>query len=126
MRKHNRKIVSSCDNCQKMKESPYNHGLMVPVLVDKPGSLVCIDLMGPFPPSRGEVTQLLLITDAFSKYHKLYALKHATTNSILNKLVNCYFPQENSTELVKREIGRLLRTPVSDKHTHCTGGRTLD
>lgn len=52
------------------------------VVVNKPGKLICVDLMGPLPPSRGGVTQLLVVLDAFTKFVRLYTLKRAKTKNI--------------------------------------------
>lgn len=60
MRKHIRQVVVACDSCQKVKVTKNSQGLMNPVLVDRPGILVCLDLMGPLPTSRAGVTQLLV------------------------------------------------------------------
>lgn len=48
--------------------------------------LVCVDLMGPLPKSRGGVVYLLVVIDAFSKHVALYALKRATTEVVLKKI----------------------------------------
>lgn len=157
MRRCIRKLVSTCELCQKTKISPTSVGTKNSVLVEKPGELVCLDLMGPLPTSRGGTTQLLVVVDAFSKYTRLYALKRATAKAILNRLTHdyfvnvqkprkilsdngtqfrskiwgetliregikpkytsVYFPQGNLTERVNREIGRLLRSWCSEKHS---------
>lgn len=61
------------------------------IIPKKPGDMACLDLMGPFPPSRGGVIYLLVIMDAFTKYTKLYSLRRATTSSILRRLLGDYF-----------------------------------
>lgn len=55
MQRHIGQIVASCDLCQKSKVSNKSRGLLHPVLPEKPGDLVCVDLMGPLPVSRGGV-----------------------------------------------------------------------
>lgn len=59
-------------------------------MAEKPGDLVCIDLMGPLPVSRGGVSQLLAVVDAFTKFLKLYALRKASARAIVNRILNDY------------------------------------
>lgn len=58
----------------KSKVANISQGCMHCIVPDKPGRLLCMDLMGPLPPSRGGVR-----------------LKRATTQSILNKVFKNYF-----------------------------------
>lgn len=90
MAKHVRQIVTSCELCQKAKSAPICKGLLNPVVVNKPGELVCLDLIGPLPRGRGGVVFLLVIVDAFTKFVELYALRNATTKAILAKLFDDY------------------------------------
>lgn len=79
---------------------------------DGPNDLLCLDLMGPLPKSRGGVQYLLVTIDAFSKYVRLYALKRATTTIILNRLIKEQFPQ----------VGKPTRI-LSDNGTQFTSHR---
>lgn len=119
MQRHIRQLVASCDLCQKSKCSPRSRGLLHSITPKQPGNLICVDLIGPLPSSRGGVTQLLVIVDAFSKYVRLYALKRATTKAILNKILTDYFisvqkPKvilsDNGTQFTARDWGRILST----------------
>nr|CAH7750004.1 unnamed protein product [Callosobruchus chinensis] len=53
MQKHIRQLVASCDICQKVMCAEKCHGPLNSVLPERPGDLVCTDLIGPLPPSRG-------------------------------------------------------------------------
>nr|CAH7716351.1 unnamed protein product [Callosobruchus chinensis] len=117
MKKHVRQVIAGCDICQKTKISPTLHGAMNSVLVDRPGISVCVDLMGPLPPSRGGVVYLLAFIDSSSKHCRLYALKRATTRAILDKLLKDYVPNvqkpnailsDNGTQFRSREWSRRL------------------
>lgn len=99
------KIVSSCDLCQKSKISNKYHGEMRSVVATAPNDIVCLDLVGPLPASRGGATQLLVVIDAFSKYVSLYSLKRATRRSILNCLVNKYFSEIGTPRLILSDNG---------------------
>lgn len=105
MQKQIRQLVASCDLCQKAKSSPSCHGNLNPILVEEPGKLVCLDLVGPLPEGRGKVTQLLVVVDAFSKYVSLYPLRRATTRTILNKLRECYFVEVQKPQTILSDNG---------------------
>lgn len=122
-----RKVVASCDLCQKSKSTARCHGEMQSVCVEGPNVLVCIDLMGPLPVSRGGVTQLFVVIDAFSKYVRLFPLRRATTASVLKCLQEKYFPEvgkpkkllaDNGTQFTARKFNEiLLREGVKLLHT---------
>lgn len=117
MQRSIRQIVAACDLCQKSKCSVTSRGLLHSVIPDKPGELVCIDLIGPLPIGRGGVSQLLVLVDAFSKFIRLYALRRATTKAILNRFINDYITNvqkprcvltDNGTQFVAKEWERSL------------------
>nr|CAI5859444.1 unnamed protein product [Callosobruchus analis] len=105
MQKHIRQFVAACDMCQKAKPSRVSRGLLHSVVPKMPGELVCLDLIGPLPASRGGTTQLLVLVDAFSKFVKLYALKRATTRSILNKVLGDYIPKVQKPQCLLSDNG---------------------
>lgn len=112
MQKHIRKIVASCDLCQKAKCSQTSSKLLTPIIVKEPAELVCADLMGPLPVSRGGATMLLVLVDAFTKYVKLYALKRATTVSILNKIMKHYIPNVHKPRCILTDNGTLFTSQL--------------
>lgn len=105
MQKNIRKIVASCDLCQKSKCSQTSSKLLNPIIVKEPAELVCADLMGPLPVSRGGATMLLVLVDAFTKYVKLYSLKRATTVTILNKIIKHYIPSVQKPRCILTDNG---------------------
>nr|CAH7765636.1 unnamed protein product [Callosobruchus chinensis] len=121
-----RRIVACCDLCQKVKPSNMSKGLLHSVLPTCPGELVCSDLIGPLPPSRGAATYALVFVDAFSKHTKIYALKRATSKAILAKLVSDYIPNiqrpkailsDNGTQFASVEWKAVLaRENIAVKH----------
>nr|CAI5868788.1 unnamed protein product [Callosobruchus analis] len=121
-----RRIVACCDLCQKVKPSNISKGLLHSVLPTCPGELVCTDLIGPLPPSRGGTTYALVFVDAFSKHTKIYALKRATCKAILTKLVFDYIPNiqrpkailsDNGTQFASLEWKAVLgRENIAVKH----------
>nr|CAI5835656.1 unnamed protein product [Callosobruchus analis] len=100
-----RKIVSACDLCQKTKCSPVLKGPMHSVVVQKPGDLVCTDLIGPLPVSRGGASFILVFVDAFSRFVKLYAIKRATTKTIIRRLVDHYIPNVQKPACILSDNG---------------------
>lgn len=65
---------------------------MTPNLPSQPLQAIAIDLMGPLPKGQRGAQYILAILDIFSKYIKFYAIKKATTKTILCKLINHYIP----------------------------------
>nr|CAH7765236.1 unnamed protein product [Callosobruchus chinensis] len=126
MQKHIRQFVAACEFCQKVKPSKVSRGLLNSVILEKPGELVCLDLIKPLPTSRGGVTQLLVVVDAFSKYVRLYPLKRATTRSILNKIMGEYVVKiqkpkcllsDNGTKFTSKKCGKeLAKMGIQIKH----------
>ncbi|KAG5879083.1 hypothetical protein JTB14_006351 [Gonioctena quinquepunctata] len=95
-----RQIVAACDLCQKAECSPESRGLLNPIITEKPGELVCLDMIGPLPQGRGGVIQISVIVDAFSKFVKLYALRRATSKAILNEISKDYIPNVQKPECI--------------------------
>lgn len=86
MRTQVKEITRSCDLCQRSKISAGGRGPMASVIPDGINELVCVDLMGPLPKSRGGVAYLFVAIDAFSKHVALYTMKRATTQVLLNRI----------------------------------------
>ncbi|KAF2889269.1 hypothetical protein ILUMI_16904, partial [Ignelater luminosus] len=110
MNKRIRQTLAVCDLCQKTKISRAIEGKMHHVISERPNDILCLDLMGPLPVSRGGATQLLVTVDAFSKFVKLYPLRRATTKAILNKLQNDYFPNYGTPQKILSDNGTQFRS----------------
>jgi len=79
-------VIKNCDLCQRNKPINYNaSGKSISHKPTKPLEKVSIDMMGPLPTGRGGTHYILAILYVFSKYIRLYAIKRATTKSIINK-----------------------------------------
>lgn len=113
-----RKIIASCEICQKTK--PIKPLLLetFSIVPSEKGELVSLDLVGPLPMSRSGVTQLCVVVDVFTKFVKLYPLKRATTTAILNRLERDYFLQfgvpkmllsDNGTQFCSKRWTEVLR-----------------
>lgn len=87
MYKFVRKIVSSCDICQKAKCTNQNfEGPLYPIIPESIGSLVSVDFYGPLPKSTYGATYIFVVLDVFSKFVKLYPLRRATANAAIAKI----------------------------------------
>lgn len=92
MQERFRRIIAGCKLWQLSKISPRCAGKMHSIIPSSPNELVCTDMVGPLPMSRGGVTFLLVFVDVFTKHVVCAALKRATTKAIINVLVNGYIP----------------------------------
>lgn len=95
-------IIKTCETCQKTK--PLNYSNKGSTRSHKPSRIlekVSINLMGLLPTSRGGIHYILAILDVFSKYIKLYALKRATTRTILEKILQTIL-SDNRTQLTSK------------------------
>lgn len=99
------RVIAGCELCQKSKVGPRSCGAMGHVIPKGPNEIMCTDLMGPLPLSRGGVSFILVMVDAFSKYVCIYAVKRATTKSILNCLLNKYIPKMGKPKAILSDNG---------------------
>ncbi|CAH1985307.1 unnamed protein product [Acanthoscelides obtectus] len=121
MQRHVRQVVASCDLCQKAKPSPISKAELHPILVDEPGKLVCIDLIGPLPVGRGGVTQLFVLVDAFTKFVKLYALRRATAKTLLKRLFDDYIPSVQKPVSILSDNGTQFTSHIWRKQLEAVG-----
>ena len=81
------KYILSCPTCQFTKNPLVKpSGQMKSVKSLGPWDMLACDLMGPFPVTQKQNTQLLVIVDHFSKWVELYPLRKATALSVARKL----------------------------------------
>lgn len=87
MSKDVKKLVSTCDLCQRVKSLTYSmEGAFMHVKSERPGEMVAIDFFGELPMSTGGVKYILVVLDVFSKLVKLYPIKKETTQSAINRM----------------------------------------
>lgn len=108
-----KKYVSSCDICQKTKYSNNNiRNKIIPIIPNKPKEIISIDLFGPLPRAKLGLTYILVVLDVFTKFIVLYPIRRATTNIILNKLVNDYFIKVGKPEYILSDNGSQFRSKL--------------
>nr|CAH7761147.1 unnamed protein product [Callosobruchus chinensis] len=113
--RHIRQLVAACDLCQKAKPSPISMAELDPILLEKPGQLVCGDLIGPLPEGRGGVIQLFVLVDAFTKFVKLYAIRRATAKTLVKRLFNDYIPSVQKPVCILSDNGTQFTSHIWKK-----------
>nr|CAI5866347.1 unnamed protein product [Callosobruchus analis] len=116
MQRHIRQLVAACDLCQKAKPSPISRAELNPILIEKPGQLVCVDLIGPLPEGRGGVTQLFVFVDAFTKFVKLYAIRRATAKTLVKRLFDDYIPSVQKPVCILSDNGTQFTSHIWKEH----------
>ncbi|CAI6375307.1 unnamed protein product [Macrosiphum euphorbiae] len=105
-----KKIVKSCDLCQKSKiNNQLTRGPLLSNIPEGPRCTVSLDLMGPLPKGQYNMRYILAIIDIFSKYVKLYAIRRATTDTILKKITDDYIPKYGPVKKILTDNGTQFR-----------------
>lgn len=118
MRSDIAKYVKNCQVCQRTK---YDQGKSMGLMgsrrsADEPWTMLCADLMGPFPRSTKGFKYLLVVSDTFTKYTLLFPLRAATATSVAHHLLDDVFmvygvPKylicDNGSEFIGSPVKRL-------------------
>ena len=70
-----------------------------------PNNLVTVDFFGPLPRRRGGVEYIFVVLDAFSKLVRLYAMKRATTQMAVKKIIEKYIPECGKPQRILSDNG---------------------
>ncbi|XP_077548537.1 uncharacterized protein LOC144161810 [Haemaphysalis longicornis] len=103
MRKEVMKYARTCPVCQSVKpRGGKPPGLMKSVESRFPWQIAACDVMGPYPRSVKGNRYLLVVTDHFSKWVELYALRKLDSKLIWDKLLDTFtrfgFPEQLITD----------------------------
>uniref|UniRef100_A0A1B6CX63 Integrase catalytic domain-containing protein n=1 Tax=Clastoptera arizonana TaxID=38151 RepID=A0A1B6CX63_9HEMI len=115
MEKRIKQFTSRCLLCQCAK--PFYHipkGPLSALLPTSPLELISVDFIGPLPVGRAGVQYIFTVLDVFSKYTRLYAIKKATSLTVINKLLHSYIPEVGSFRAIISDNGPAFR---SEKYT---------
>ena len=83
------RYVKQCVYCQMHEVSQQAPmGLISQGNVEGPWSMVAADIMGPFPPSKGQFRYVLVFQDLFTRYVEIKPLRRATARNIVESLDN--------------------------------------
>lgn len=118
MRQDIAKYIRRCPVCQRTK---YDQEKPAGLLghrrsADSPGTMLCADLMGPFPRSTKGFKYLLVVTDTFTKFTLLFPLRAATSSAVARHLLEDVFmvygvPKfllcDNGSEFIGAPVKRL-------------------
>nr|CAI5864426.1 unnamed protein product [Callosobruchus analis] len=92
MRTSVKKIIRTCELCQKSKYlNEKMAGPMKSIIPKDENELVAVDIFGPLPTSVGGVKYVFVVLNVFTKYVILYQIKSPTARTLINKLENDYF-----------------------------------
>ena len=121
-----KEFVRTCETCQLVK--PYTQTTkpgMRHLEATFPGSLICVDHMGPLKTSKGYV-YILSIIDVFSKYMILVPQKTITATATAKALIDNYIAyfgipirlhSDNGSSFVS-QVWNALATELCFDHTH--------
>lgn len=118
MRETVKKIVKSCELCQKSKyPTQATIGKMKSIIPKNDNDLLAVDIFGPLPTSVAGVKYIFVILNVYTKYIKLYPIKRPTASTLVNRLEKDYFPNvrkpnsilsDNGTQFVSRKWNDFL------------------
>ena len=103
-----RQTVRSCKICQMVKiNNERKEGARITITSNRNLEKIFIDLCGPFPRSggRSRYKYIVIILDHFSKFTKLYPISKATTQKVLNIILNNYIPEVGKPETIITDHG---------------------
>jgi len=117
-----KKITKSCELCQKSKvNNQLTRGPTISILPDTPQHTVSLDLMGPLPKGPLGVKYILALIDIFSKHVRLYAIRKATTDIILKKVLIDYVPKHGPIKQILTDNGTQFRSTKWTKQLQGVG-----
>jgi len=122
------KFITTCETCQKCKNpNTKPQGELQSVRVNGPWDMLAMDLIGPLPRTQRQHTQLLVVTDHFTKWVELFPLREATASLIAKKLeseIFCRFGRprsilsDNGAQFLSKIVEKLCKTwGIKSKHT---------
>ncbi|GFU84128.1 retrovirus-related Pol polyprotein from transposon opus [Trichonephila clavipes] len=92
MRNYIFEYFSTCDLCQKFNyKSALPAGRLMPIVSKSPNDIVTLDLLGPYPASRPERYQfILVVSDHFTKWCELIPLRKASAQAFFDNYIARY------------------------------------
>ena len=119
-----RKIVSKCDLCQRAKQLSAKYDVSFQsILRDQPRALICTDVHGPLPVGRFGHKYILIVTDVFSKFVKIYPMKAITTASCLKKIQGDFIETYGPIQSILSDNASYFSSPKWRQAFESTGTR---
>ena len=111
------KFIQACSNCQRVNVKREGFHPLQSITADQPWEHITLDLVTTLPPDAG-YTNLLVVTDIFSKYVVLHPLKSKTMEEVVSVfwsiLAEYGLPKimqsDNGTEFVNQVVDRMLNS----------------
>jgi transposase InsO family protein len=118
MREHVKRFIRECPCCQKMSyikvpihTSPFTTATL------EPNERINIDSIGPLPPDENENCHILNISDTFSRFIEMYAIKTTSAKEAAVCLLNylgrygcpCQVLSDNGSQFVNETISELFK-----------------
>lgn len=107
-----KRYVAQCETCLKCKypnvplRAPMGH----PKLPNTPWRFIACDFMGPFPRTSNQNTNLLVVTDIFSKFSLLKPLRNAKTNLMIKFLEDEIFMVYGVPEIILTDNATIFKS----------------
>lgn len=100
-------LLRTCHTCQTAKY-PNLHTCveMGNIVTRSKNELVCIDFLGPLPRAARGLKNLVVITDAFTKYVSLYPVGRPTTDAVLKVVLDKYVPKHGQIQKLLSDQGK--------------------
>ena len=112
-----KKHIQSCPTCQITR--PYNHPNKTPLkAIEQPLNVnhrIHVDLFGPLATSENKNNYILAITDSFSKYCELVALKDKTSNSVAAAIFDHWITRYSTPHTIISDNGMEFVGQVTKK-----------
>ena len=109
--------IKNCLDCQRTK--PHSKHARAPLRpLEQPASMnhrIHIDLFGPLATSENGKSYILVITDAFTKYVELVALKNKEAKTVADALMDTWFTRYSTPHEVISDNGKEFCNKLSDE-----------
>jgi putative transposase len=130
--------VASCLQCNKIKPGLTNHGLLQPIVIQRPFETIGMDLMGPLPTTARNNRYILVCVDLFTNWVESCALKTITAATVIQAFFELIFSRhgcptqvltDQGTQFTAEVFKDLLKTYgikhlKSSAYHHQTNGKT--
>lgn len=85
--------ISTCCICQKTKFDRFTlAGLMQPILSNKPGELLSVDIYGPIPKTAYGHKYIFVVLDVFTKYTKFFPITKISGDKLSECILQKWIP----------------------------------
>ena len=117
-----RKLISKCVLCQKAKPLNVKYDIEPQATFrEKPRELVAVDIHGEMPTAKFGYKYIFVVSDAYSKFVKIYPLKAISTKGCLKKVLDDYIPKYGNIQSILSDNASLFASKVWRDAFECRG-----